>query len=1180
MAKWYVGGRDWIGGTGRFWKKEDAGAWTEVPLPGGVPDYTTYSVEAIWALRDDFVLLSMYKEGTFPQIAIYDGVSVTPWYQGWSGLPPSRWICNSIVGFSETSIFFVTEDHLDSAPGQVYEWDGVSMTSIRTSDFADSGQYGIDGVSASDLWVLQYGYARSYHYDGATWGLEVPVGTVGSFSENSILPVATDEVYAPESGGGLRVQRWDGADWASFYDGSAELGGTPHVVFGTGSDDLFVAGDGDGTRGIVHHFDGASWNVIELEEGATSGIRSAFAVAETEALVNGAGAVGRVWAFNGYDFVKTEIAANLVVNAIAGLPSGPGDFAPPFLRDLAPAENEGGVPVNAVVDVTISDLGTGVDEPTVRIDFGGVPVWSAGAEQPGFSVRKLIGTDGPLYEITPDANLAFATSFDVRVRADDVAGNSLDRTYSFETQHEAPADLPEVWLIGRDANHDPAVFKINTAGVAWSLEKEFSQKLPGSLTGDLGLANPNPLTGYTFVSSRRDVVSPAAFACRKPDGSWVDLVDRCGYPPGIAYDGNWGWEGAALSAIYGLTEDHFYVGGRLREVWDVDNTREDLHDLSDPKLYARWKMDQESDGSEEILEPDYGPNGFFAYPNFVSGAYGPWGARHGWCPSRDPGILLGKPTRDMRYPWGMITDDVRTLGQRTDHTTFKHQAWTLSFWFWLGSDPIEDVLIGPEVQLVSKLGAWQTFLSLSGGTWYVGGSNNTQTGLWGPHQFLIDPRSGDHARVRGYAQPATPAQGTTFWHHVVYTFVGGTARLWHNARLVGEEIDARYTDQLGTANAVTFNGGGVQSSLDMKMSDVAYYTEAKDFDWIYNEFGKVVPGAKGAIWAWDGEDWDRTFSKGPATNAYATEGSGIVYLVPYYSDGEAVEDIQGAGDDRFSFFSAHSNGRVMKYIRGAIVELVAISTSHGLDAFVRQGAAPNEFWAYEGQQLQVYDGATLSEEPYSPTRLSPGGYAHAFSIDEIIGVRASTTIVRLGWDVDGVVLHTPTAGSVEPVVAVLGDTIVAISAYPQTISYSHDRGATWTEFEFTDAMAAAGGGGASGVFIPIPLPPGVVPTDPAANAVGVDVDGMIRFRVIVRAALDEPWTIGVHRGGGWALALSYDGAAAFAPDFSGEESLLEVTDEGYLVTIDPVEPFDIERVVFVGFAIKDYLGNPAELEEE
>lgn len=114
------------------------------------------------------------------------------------------------------------------------------------------------------------------------------------------------------------------------------------------------------------------------------------------------------------------------------------DNDPPVLQNLNPDDLDTGVLVGDNIVLEVYDNGD-VDAATVVIQLkrgaaAWESVWTGDAQQSGYAVTKTPITGGFQYTINPDTDLPYEETIQVRVQADDTVGNSMDETYSFETQ--------------------------------------------------------------------------------------------------------------------------------------------------------------------------------------------------------------------------------------------------------------------------------------------------------------------------------------------------------------------------------------------------------------------------------------------------------------------------------------------------------------------------------------------------------------------------------------------------------------------------------------------------------------------------------------------------------------------------------------------------------------------------
>jgi hypothetical protein len=109
------------------------------------------------------------------------------------------------------------------------------------------------------------------------------------------------------------------------------------------------------------------------------------------------------------------------------------DLVAPYITNLTPADLATDISIYATISVDIVDAVSGVTEATVIIDEDGVPIWSGGAVQPGFSVVESAISGGFRYVITKSTPWAISHTVALRFRATDVAGNAMDITTHFTT---------------------------------------------------------------------------------------------------------------------------------------------------------------------------------------------------------------------------------------------------------------------------------------------------------------------------------------------------------------------------------------------------------------------------------------------------------------------------------------------------------------------------------------------------------------------------------------------------------------------------------------------------------------------------------------------------------------------------------------------------------------------------
>ena len=120
--------------------------------------------------------------------------------------------------------------------------------------------FSIWGASAQSVFVVGAG-GTILHYDGAAWS---------SFATDSTLHLvsvwgdARENVLATGDGG--VILHFNGTEWTEMESGMTNEGPTLDAIWGSASDDVFVAGDDNGT-GVILHYDGSTWSQLESRTG-------------------------------------------------------------------------------------------------------------------------------------------------------------------------------------------------------------------------------------------------------------------------------------------------------------------------------------------------------------------------------------------------------------------------------------------------------------------------------------------------------------------------------------------------------------------------------------------------------------------------------------------------------------------------------------------------------------------------------------------------------------------------------------------------------------------------------------------------------------------------------------------------------------------------------------------------
>ena len=144
------------------YKNVNGAGWSEVISPVSSGRKGT----SVLALRSDFVLVAFSRTLSAGNPAVIyktedEGESWSLWHELDVGTSDFQTV-TSILGFSDTSIFFASRDEAGGGDGAVWHWDGVSVSKI-----ADATTFGmtapefqpasLGGVSENNLWMSDPG---------------------------------------------------------------------------------------------------------------------------------------------------------------------------------------------------------------------------------------------------------------------------------------------------------------------------------------------------------------------------------------------------------------------------------------------------------------------------------------------------------------------------------------------------------------------------------------------------------------------------------------------------------------------------------------------------------------------------------------------------------------------------------------------------------------------------------------------------------------------------------------------------------------------------------------------------------------------------------------------------------------------------------------------------------------
>jgi hypothetical protein len=169
----------------------------------------------------------------------YDGTT-------WSLMTAPASGMNAIWGTGPNDVYAV------GGSGAIVHYDGTSWSQV---DFNPGyAYYGIWGSGPND--VTAVGLTVMRHFDGVSWTDALPSALYATYLR-AIWGSGPNDVYAVGSlSSSGQVLHWDGTAWSNLFTDQSTI--AFENVYGTGANDVFVAGDG----GRLLHWDGGGWTTI------------------------------------------------------------------------------------------------------------------------------------------------------------------------------------------------------------------------------------------------------------------------------------------------------------------------------------------------------------------------------------------------------------------------------------------------------------------------------------------------------------------------------------------------------------------------------------------------------------------------------------------------------------------------------------------------------------------------------------------------------------------------------------------------------------------------------------------------------------------------------------------------------------------------------------------------------
>jgi hypothetical protein len=477
--------------------------------------------------------------------------------------------------------------------GKIYRWFGGTWTMVK--DIGGGGNQGWDihGSGTDNIWAAgAYGVMWRSIDGGLSWTSHaVPTGdqTEAVYALRSDFVICGMRRYSTD---GRSMNIWNGATWAQM----------PRLNQIWGDENAFyvyriwIDDDDDAWATVdiyrwywekrVYKWNGSQWahfgdvdNNFSLM--AVRGVRDNDVRIGAKNSVSGTD-FNRIYSYDGYNYSYEDVNMK---QGYKGLAMGPVDVTPPELLGQLPNDGQHGVPPDTNIQFDVVDSDAGVDAATVDIYVEGTLVWDNDAVVPacGYATTKSIIPYGYRYEINPDSDFSFLQNVTVRVVADDNDGNTLDSSYDFDIDIEAP-----IWVVGSEPDLGIEIgydLVRRWNGFEWDTD---------SLTGLTGGQLILGILRGVWAADRNNCwvcgdVPPATPPTSQTEGSlaywngsyWTNIQ-----LPGSA---------SALEAIWGFSASDVWVCGQNKQLWHWNGatwTNESgnlpLWMFGTPHLYGIW----------------------------------------------------------------------------------------------------------------------------------------------------------------------------------------------------------------------------------------------------------------------------------------------------------------------------------------------------------------------------------------------------------------------------------------------------------------------------------------------------------------------------------------------------------------------------------------------------------------
>jgi len=191
-----------------------------------------------------------------------------------------------------------------------------------------------------------------------------------------------------------------------------------------------------------------------------------------------------------------DMANNSVADSISFTIAS--DVVDPTVSGESPADGVTGIGLNDNISFNLND-NVQVASNTISATIGGNPAIVNGAFQSGFSGTIGVNGSGYIVTINPNSAFVFGTSIAVNVTAEDIAGNSINPSWSFTTKND-----DSVPAISGQSPAGGATGIVKAQSVVFTVTDESGinpDKINVKIGGNNAVVNGNSQSGYSYIKS-------------------------------------------------------------------------------------------------------------------------------------------------------------------------------------------------------------------------------------------------------------------------------------------------------------------------------------------------------------------------------------------------------------------------------------------------------------------------------------------------------------------------------------------------------------------------------------------------------------------------------------------------------------------------------------------------------